>query len=714
MQEIKTILDVLSDGGLLSKHMSGYRQRDGQILMAEAIADAYATRKSVLINAPTGNGKSIGGLVPAILNKGFGPTIISTATKALQSQYAQKDLPMLHEAFRSVGMDFKSHVLKGRENYVCLSRFLSYLTDSGFKSDEDIQYYNDVLKPWMNKTTLGDFEELDSPIPSTLKSCVCSNDEMCDPKCKQDCFYKKNKALAQTADVIVVNHDLLALNFALRNKYGISILPSAYAVIIDEAHKFEDILTKYLGFKISKLTFRSLCSSVDAYLGRLRKLAQDEEPDRMDALVEDFHNMTKGIDSTATDFFLEFEPTDEDEYRLHSYMIDDVVVSLGSKLIHSLEHLSEVLPSATSIGVRDRKVIQLYSSIKRRCDDLCEKLDTIINMADYEDEVVFWVDSPKGVNTYINSAPISVAKYTSEWLFRRSTEDAYNQEYGFEEDDSSRSFEYGCVVLMSATLCTNKTFTFVKNRLGVSKYYYGTMTPCLTELIVPEVFDYRHQCLLYIPKGTVEPPTDNAYDKQVFTRLISQTLTSLADVVDGGILALFTSYTEMEKVYNMTSDAFKNRLTFNQKMYNRGKLTQMFRDNRDSVLYATSSFWEGVDIQGEALSCVVIDRLPFQVPSDPVIEARVDYIKRNGGDWFNDYYLPMAIIALQQGFGRLIRTKDDLGTVVLMDNRLLSKSYGRKILNSLPDCLKTRKLDKVELFFEVVRMKRKIRKRKKK
>lgn len=704
MDQIKTVLDVLGDGGLLSKHMTGYRQRDGQVTMAEAIMDGYAFRKSVLINAPTGNGKSIGGLVPAILNKNLGPTIVSTATKALQNQYAQKDLPMLHEAFQSVGMDFKSHVLKGRENYLCMSRFLSYMSDSGFKSEEDIRYYNEVLTPWVEATELGDLEELDVPVPPTLKSCVCSSSDTCDSDCKKDCFYKKNKSLAQTADVIVVNHDLLALSFTLRERQHISILPSAYAVIIDEAHKLEDIVTRYLGFKISKMTFRSFCSKVNSYLGGLRKLA-DEDPDKMDALVEDFYGMTKTIESAADDFFLEFEPVDEDIYRLHSYMIDDKVENIGIKLMHMLDLIQEKLPTAGSFLVHDKKLEQAYMSIKRRCEDISEKIDIILDMESHEDETVFWVDAPK-VNVYINSAPISVAKYTGDWLFRRSVEDSFKQEYDCEEP---RSFEYGCVVLMSATLCTNKTFTFIKNRLGVSKYYHGTMNPCLTELIVPEVFDYRHQCLLYVPKGTIEPPTNDVYDKQVFTRLIAQTLTNLSDVVDGGILALFTSYTEMEKVYNMTSDSFPDRLTFNQKMYNRGKLTKMFRENRDSVLYATSSFWEGVDIQGEALSCVVIDRLPFQVPSDPIIEARVDYIKEHGGDWFNDYYLPMMIVALQQGFGRLIRTKDDLGIVVLMDNRLLSKPYGRKILNSLPDCLKTRKLDKVEMFFEVVREKRRIR-----
>lgn len=210
----------------------------------------------------------------------------------------------------------------------------------------------------------------------------------------------------------------------------------------------------------------------------------------------------------------------------------------------------------------------------------------------------------------------------------------------------------------------------------------------------------------------MDPPTDKTYDKQVFTRQICQTLINLSDIVDGGILALFTSYMEMEKVYNLTNGSLKNRMTFNQRMFSKSKLTEMFSENVDSVLYATASFWEGVDIQGEALSCVIIDRLPFQVPSDPIIDARIEYIKKHDGDWFNDYYLPMMIIALQQGFGRLIRTKNDLGVVVLMDNRILSKPYGRKILNSLPDCLKTRKLEKVETFFEVVRRKRNIRRRK--
>ena len=708
MPIISDVHEVLCDGGLLSKHMSGYRQRDGQIAMAESIMEGYMTRKTVLVNAPTGNGKSIGGLVPAILSKDYGPTIVSTATKALQNQYMQKDLPMLHRAFQAAGQDFKSHVLKGRENYLCVARFDSYMSDSGiFRSPEDIAFYTDILLPWAEQTELGDFEELDKIVPPTLRSCICSNSDACDPDCKRDCFYKKNKQLAQEADIIVVNHDLLALSFSLRAKYSRSILPDAYGIIIDEAHKFEDIMTKYLGFRISKFTIRNLCQSITAYMNKLRN-ASDSDSEYLDSLYDEFCNVTSSLESLASEFFTNFEDDDTELYRLHAYMIDTQVQGIGTKIMSMLELTDARVPSATSFGIMDKKMTQAFHSIKTRCADIMEKIDIILNMRKHEDETVFWVDASK-VNLFIHSAPISIAKYTNEWLFTRSTSDSYFQEYDAEQRGA---VEFGCVTLMSATLCTNKNFAFVKNRLGISKYYHGTSDVCLTELIVPEVFDYRHQCLLYVPKGTIEPPTSKTYDKQVFTRQICQTLKNLSDVVDGGILALFTSYLEMEKVYNMTSGSLKNRMTFNQKMFGKSKLTKMFSENVDSVLYATSSFWEGVDIQGEALSCVIIDRLPFQVPSDPIIEARIDYIKRKGGDWFNDYYLPMMIVALQQGFGRLIRTKDDLGVVVLMDNRLLSKPYGRKILNSLPDCLKTRKLEKVEMFFEIVKRKRSIRKHK--
>lgn len=672
------VRDVLGDGGLLSTVISGYKQRDGQIAMAEAIYDAYKTQKNVLINAPTGNGKSIGGLVPAILNKRYGKTIISTATKALQSQYENKDIPMLHKI-----LNFTSHVLKGRDNYVCLNKC---------KENESAIPYDirDKFNKWLETTSTGDLETLDFVIPQMLKNKLNSNaDECLESDCPyaRQCFYSKNRALAMSSDVLVVNHDLLSLYLMLRDTKHISMFGDVYSIIVDEAHKLEEIMTKYLGFTLNVNSCKTFTKNVVSYCDKCaeRHLMSKEQYEN---IKFDCEIIMRNMKSLFSDFVQDEDMT----YRLYPSKFD---IDICKSQLTLLSSICNRLPSSENFDPHtDKKVIKKFDSIISRKHSLSKVFDMLYNISENILEYCYYVDTCDDITRItLTISPIDISAQMERMLFTRRNE--------MEDGD------IGCVSLLSATLCVNGSFRFIKSRLGINPYYEDTEENCLTELSIPEMFDYRHSCLLYVPKGIIEPSNRDG-DKKIFTQQIVDTLQEIDGIVDGGILSLFTSYSEMDKVYDNIVGKTKRQL-INQISSSRQKALDDFKSDENAIFFGTKTFWEGVDIQGRACSCVLIDRIPFPVPSDPIIEARIDKIKREDGNWFDEYYLPIAIIALQQGFGRLIRTHKDLGMVVLMDTRIITKGYGRKIIRSLPDCLQTRNIDKVKLFWDVVKYKRALR-----
>lgn len=684
MAETVRIAEILMDGGKLSEVVPNYKQRNGQVDICMALNHAYDNKQTVLINAPTGNGKSIGGLVPAILNKDKGKTIISTATKALQSQYENKDIPMLHKI-----LNFKSHVMKGRENYVCLSKCQDNETSI---PDE----YKSEFMSWLKETTSGDLETVPFVMPQMLKSKLNSNaDECLEEDCPfaKKCFYAKNKAEAVAADVLVINHDLLSLFLILKDTKRISIFGDVYGIILDEAHKFEDIMTKYLGHSLNVNSCRSLTKNILFY----SKVCFEKKfisKETYESIQFDCEIIMRNMNSLFSDFVTDGEET---TYRLYPNKLDSDICRQQNEIIRKTINR---LPNADEHfnPQSDKKIIKRYNLIQSRSQNLYKIFDMLYNISDNILEYCYYVDACEDIlRIKLNISPIDVSPYTQRMLFNRKSE--------LEDGD------FGMVGLMSATLFVNKSFAYIKQRLGIQKYYVDTNENCLTELSVKEMFDYKHSCLFYIPKGIIEPSNIDG-DKKVFTQQIVDTLLDLDEIVDGGILSLFTSYSEMDRVYDKVNGN-TSRALISQTTSTRQKALEDFVTDEEAIFFGTKTFWEGVDIQGRACSCVLIDRIPFPVPSDPIIEARIDKIKREHGNWFDDYYLPIAIIALQQGFGRLIRTHKDLGMVVLMDIRVITKGYGYKIINSLPNCLHTRNMEKVEVFWDVVRKKRELRKRSK-
>ena len=657
MDDIK---DILCNGGKLSEVINGYSERIGQIKMAELLNDIYNKNGVCLINAPTGNGKSIGCLVPAIINKGKGRTIISTATKGLQTQYKNKDLPLLHKI-----LNFKSFVFKGKNNYLCLHKFY----DSNIPNS-----YKGIINDWLVDNNNGDLETINCNIPpKILQEIQC---EDCDKKkCQysESCFYYKNKEVMLDSDIVIVNHDLLSLYLTLKYKTGVSILGSDInAIIIDEAHKFENIYTKYSGYS---LTFKYVESFVNKLLSFIEK--SELSKDEISAFRSGCKSFINGFDSLFNTLYLSKKP------NIGKLLLKIGTVQTISKL-YSFVHIFEVgILKCDHDEDAQKHIIKRLNKIK----------DFLSMLVDYEsniDEYCYYIDG--------NTVKISLIDVSCE-LNKSLFSSCFNENKLFGG--------INLVCLMSATLSVGSDFSFVKDRLGIWSETNIDYKKHIYELCVSEIFDYKHSCLLYVPKGVVEPSFDNL--RTVFTNQITDVIFDVSNVVDGGIISLFTSYSEMDNVYSNISDIGINRNIITQTNGNVSSNIENMKSNKDSILFGTKTYWEGIDVQGEACSCVIIDRIPFPVFTEPIIEARIEKLKRERKDWFNGYYLPLAIIELQQGFGRLIRTVNDLGMVVILDNRIFTKPYGRKILRALPNCLRTRNFDKVKVFWDIVKKKRKIR-----
>lgn len=698
------------DGIRIAGQMKGYHLRQSQLDLAMAIYHSYESGTNLLADAPTGIGKSIAGLVPAAIDAIYNKrkTVIATTTKALQDQYFNKDLPFLKKTFRD---NFSYAMLKGRGNYLCVRRFKSYELemDSQLKSsgiyDLTTRTQYDWLKDW--KTNTGDFDSLTYELTPELKMNInCSSDD-CDGKdCayKDECYFNRQKKKAKETDILLVNMDLFCIDLVLRNKEYISILPNYHSVIIDEAHEFENIFSKYTGYTFSIYVIKNAIAFLMKYMSRLYDTAMDADT-RSDVgnTREKIGEMCDNAMKVAKSFFNHFEQLDEtaDVIRLKSSDFNDAVEISVHKLLDELDNVRKELPSASRISL-DKSVRKMFDNVVKRLDSVITDVGKLMEICKkgIDSNYVYWVTFSKRNDAIIECRPIDVSGILEDWLFKRIDVDGWDEEYDalMSEDDAPVRLPVRNVVLMSATLATNKNFDFIRRRLGVVDD---------AEIILPHAFDYRHNALLYLPKGLPEPNV--SANGESFTRLLAKNIVMLSDITEGKMLCLFTSYSEMKKVYQICyPQLISSYQLFYQGQHPKAELSRMFSEDVNSILFATSSFWTGVDFQGDTLSALVIDRIPFPVPTDPLIEARIDNIKRRGGNWFNDYYIPMATMDMCQGFGRLIRTKNDMGIVMLCDVRLITKQYGGQILNSFPDTLTTRKYEKVKVFYDVVKRRREI------
>lgn len=650
--KVHSVEDVLGPEGALSRVLEGYEHRPEQLSMAREVEKALVDRAYLLAEAGTGTGKTLAYLVPAL--QSGRKVVVSTATKTLQEQIFFKDLPLLRD---KVGLSFEAAYLKGRSNYLCAHRFEAFDLDPIFSARDDASRWP-KLRSWAFETTTGDRAELDLPDDFATWARLSTTSETClGQKCPlyETCFVTRARRLAEAADLVVVNHHLFFADLALRTRSGVDkglgVLPRYEAVVFDEAHALEDVATDFFGVQVS--TYRLDDLAVDA-MEALPK--EDERSGLVSALALTLRGRAEALAKAASRSL---------------GLKGSEALRLGNEDFSRLSReLSDVDESLSALGTlsasEDEPALQ---SVRRRAGELAGELE-FLRRADSIDHV-YWAEA-RGRGTFFRAAPIEISEELQKRLY--SAVDT--------------------VVFTSATLTAQGRFDFFASRVGLSG---GEQAPTARKVAVASPFDFPRQAALYLPPELPEP------NQPGFTEAVAEELVALANLTGGRAFALFTSLRQLDAVYTLAH----HRLPFQVlKQGDRPKsaLLEEFR-MEPSVLFASHSFWEGVDVPGEALSLVVIDRLPFASPGDPLVAARIDQLRARGQEPFSGYQIPQAAIALRQGFGRLIRTRKDRGVVALLDRRITSKAYGRAFLQSLPKARRFSSLEELELWFSAAQLK---------
>jgi len=649
---VPTLYNFFAAGGLLSRAHPAYEFRRGQLQMAQAVEQALSERRHLLVEAGTGTGKTLAYLVPVI--RCGQRVIISTGTKNLQEQLFHKDIPFLEEHLGPLRVCY----LKGRANYLCRQKLYDLSNQPVLNGLEEINQFR-AISEWEHTTESGDRAELAGlPEESPLWRKLDARAEACTgSKCKQfeRCFITAMHRRAAESDILIVNHHLffadLAIKLMAEGAPDAGILPDCGTVIFDEAYELEDVAGSYFGISIGNLRFEELVRDLETTLAQKQCLT----PALMQA--------ARGL-RDRSQFFFALLPPGEGRFAFDSrreFLEENGEEYIG--LMNALKRLHSELESS------QEKPDEIFT-LARRAEELRMQLSFVMESEDKN--TVFWVErrgsrrrgSQEGaLNVFLQATPIDVSQILRECLFSKLES----------------------AVLTSATLAVSGGFDYIRRRLGLEN---------ARELVVPSHFDYARQAVLYLPPDLPDPRTPE------FARDAAERIKQILEITEGRAFCLFTSYAQMRQVYEQVLAEVAYPLLL-QGTAPRSALLEEFRTTPHAVLFATASFWQGVDVQGEQLSCVIIDRLPFAVPNDPVVAARIRAIDADGGNAFYDFQVPAAVISLKQGFGRLIRSLHDRGVLALLDNRLLKKYYGRIFLESLPPYQRTSELERVRTFFKI-------------
>jgi ATP-dependent DNA helicase DinG len=639
----------LGPDGPFFHSIDGYQVRQSQLSLSDAIEQAISSNGTLAAEAGTGIGKTFAYLVPALLSGK--KVIISTGTRHLQDQLYQNDLPRVKQA---LAIQANTALLKGRSNYLCIHR-LALAPHLGFVNRETRGLLAEI-EAWSKVTSSGDISELTSVAEDhyVWPMVTSTNDNCLGGECEhwENCFITSARKKAQQADVVVINHHLLLADMTLKNEGFAELLPTADAFIIDEAHQLYDIAGRFFGNSISS---RQLIMLARDSIAEQVNDAPDmdnirEHAELLETIVRDFR-LALG-ESGIRDAWLKIQNKPS-------------VVSALDQVYSRLSELTDVLETAAE---RSRGLAQCYeralmiAARLRHFQSLTQSVyrDEPDTDRDVPVDTILWYET-YSKSFILHATPIDIAN-----IFQQHT------------DHFSASW-----VFTSATLQVNRQFDHFAGNIGLEDYTNG---------VWDSPFDYQCQSLLYLPENMPQPSDSN------YLNAFVQAVLPVLSASRGRAFLLFTSYYAMNKVRDM----LKSRLSFDllvQGDLPKHQLLETFRTSDNSILLGTSSFWEGVDVRGERLSCVIIDKLPFASPGDPVMQARIDTIKRRGGQPFMEFQVPQAVIALKQGVGRLIRDVNDSGVIMIADPRLSDKAYGKVFLNSLPAIPQTRELSDVQAFF---------------
>lgn len=704
----EAVIAVLTPEGPFGSILKGFEPREEQRSMMKNVLDAYNRNQIALIEAGTGTGKSLAYLIPAMLwaVQTKERTVISTNTITLQEQLLQKDIPLITKALK---LDLKAVLVKGMYNYLCLRKLEETKREFlSIQESEEIQ----KIDIWKENTKDGSRSSLPFAPSSAIWEKVAAESDTCNrTKCPyyQQCHFFKARKDANEAQILVANHHLLFADLVFRteddNYKDPAILPAYNRIILDEAHNIEDIATEYFASRVSQLDVMRIMARLTAEKGGK---VQGKLPLLKDKLSNHYKNDLSGNVSSihnrltidlpgirrellkhaqeAFDAFFEFaqllqgsarnieEAPGEGKLRLlphhHTHPSwHHKLEPLTTQLNQSIQRYSQGI-KALSEDVKQLKNSAFEEQVKGLLFEitaLSNRLDqcanTLLNFVaeKISDNKVRWIESQAlktMVNTSLVNADLDIAKTLANYLFSK----------------------FDTIVLCSATLTTDQNFNFMRNRLGLTEEYLGKRA--IQEHIYESPFNYMEQALLAIPTDIPNPTDSN------FVSVASEKIFQALQSSRGNAFVLFTSYTMLKTCFEKLEMRLRTQgyNLLKQGDDDRQVLLNKFKSTDRSVLFGTDSFWEGVDVAGEALRCVIIVKLPFKVPTEPLIQARSEAIAARGGDPFMEYSLPQAIVKFKQGFGRLIRKRSDRGCIVCLDNRITTKRYGKLFLSSLPQC----------------------------